>query len=86
MIEQHQTALHIIRTNEARASFGLAKSSFYDRVKKGLITPPISLGGRAKGYIASEIEAVLKAMVSGKSEKELKAFVNELVKQRKNIL
>lgn len=71
---------------EAAKRFGLAKSSFYDRVSQGLIAPPISLGGRAKAYVETEIDAVLKAMVTGKNEDEIKALVLGLVQQRQELV
>ena len=86
MNEQQHIPLNIIRLYAAAKRFGLAKSSYYDRVLKGLLPPPISLGGRAKGYVESEINAVLKAMISGKSEAEIKLLVLELVQQRQNLV
>ena len=83
MHEQH--ALNIIRILEVTKRFGLAKSSTYDRITKGLIPPPIILGGRSKGYIESEINSVLKAMISGKTEGEIKLLVVDLIQQRQNL-
>ncbi|WP_037071971.1 helix-turn-helix transcriptional regulator [Psychromonas arctica] len=85
MYEQQIQPLNVIRMLEAAKRFGLAKSSFYDRVSQGLITPPISLGGRAKAYVESEIDTVLKAMISGKTESEIKTLVLDLVQQRQNL-
>ena len=79
MNEQQYQPLNIIRLFEVAKRFGLAKSSTHDRILQGLIPPPISLGGRAKGYVESEIDAVLKAMIAGKTEAEIKTLVLELV-------
>lgn len=86
MNEQQHTPLNIIRLFEVAKRFGLAKSSTHDRIFRGLIPPPISLGGRAKGYVESEINTVLKAMISGKTETEIKMLVLELVQQRQNLV
>lgn len=86
MNEQQFKPLNIIRLFEVAKRFGLAKSSTYDRVSRGLIVPPISLGGRARGYIESEINAVLKAMIAGKTEAEIKSLVLELVAQRQDLV
>ena len=75
-------SLRIIRLTEARNLCGLGKSSFYDRIKNGLLPPSISLGGRAVGWVECELNTVLKAMVSGKNEIEIKALVIELTEQR----
>ncbi|WP_298941218.1 AlpA family phage regulatory protein [uncultured Psychromonas sp.] len=78
--------LNIIRMLELAERFSMAKSSAYDRIANGLIAPGISLGGRSKGYLESEVNAVLKAMIAGKSEAEIKALVCELVKQRQDLV
>jgi prophage regulatory protein len=86
MNEQQQSPLQIIRISEAAKLCGLAKSSFYDRVKNGLLPPSIGLGGRAKGYVASEINTVLKAIISGKTEPEIQKLVAELTQKRQDLV
>jgi len=76
----------IIRMANMQAVFGLAKSSVHDRIKRGLLPQSISLGGKAVGYVLSEVNAVLKAMIRGDSEAEIKALVIELTKQRKALV
>ena len=82
MNEYTPNPLQIIRINEASKLFGMAKSSYYDRLKNGLLPSSISLGGRNVGYVLSELHTVLKAMIRGDSEEEIKALVKDLVKQR----
>lgn len=77
--------LQIIRIDEASKLCGLAKSSFYDRVKQGLLPKQIPLGGRSVGWLLTEINAVLRAMIRGDNEADIKALVNKLGEQRNTL-
>ena len=76
--------LKILRNLEARNIFGLPDSTFQSRIKDGLISPPISLGDRAVGWLEHELNAVIVAMVAGQSKTEIRALVSALVEDRKN--
>ncbi|MEI6895934.1 MAG: AlpA family phage regulatory protein [Psychromonas sp.] len=76
--------LRIIRAKEAQTMFGMPKSTFYNRVSDGLMPSSISLGGKAVGWVLSELNAVIKAMIKGKSEDEIKRLVSELKVNRAN--
>jgi prophage regulatory protein len=80
-----QQPVRIIRIAEARNLCGLCKSSFYDRVKNGLFPPAINLGGRAVGWVESEIKFVINAMIAGKSEGEIKTLIIELTQKRQEL-
>lgn len=86
MNKQEDNPLQIIRLDEASKLCGLAKSSYYDRLKKGLLPKQISLGGRNVGWLLSEVNAVLRAMIRGDSEAEIKTLVIELTNQRKALV
>jgi len=75
----------IIRIAGVQSIFGLGKSSIHDRINRGLLPKPINLGGRAVGYVFNECDTVLKAMIRGDSEANIKALVIELTEQRKAI-
>jgi prophage regulatory protein len=83
MNEEKGNPLQIIRIDEAIKLCGLAKSSYYDRIKQGLLPKQIPLGGRNVGWLLSEITTVLKAMIRGDSEADIKALVIELTEKRK---
>lgn len=74
--------IRIIRLQELLDMIAMSKSSAYTKIKDGVLPPSISLGARAVGFIYGEVITVLKAMVSGKSQDEIKAIVQELVAQR----
>jgi prophage regulatory protein len=50
-------AINILRLPAVMASIGLSRSSIYLRISDGTFPKPISLGGRAVGWLESEINA-----------------------------
>ena len=49
-------AITILRLPEVRARVGLSRSTIYERVSHGRFPRPISLGGRAVGWVESEVD------------------------------
>ena len=50
-----QTALTILRRKQVEARTGLSRSTIYLRVAEGSFPAPVSLGGRAVGWIEAEV-------------------------------
>lgn len=75
-------SIKIIRKPEVLSITGLSRTTHQTRVNKGLMPPKISLGERAIGYLEHEIQAVLTAMVAGKSKEDIRSLVSYLVAQR----
>jgi prophage regulatory protein len=46
----------ILRLPAVKASVGLSRSTIYLRIAEGTFPRPVSLGGRAVGWLQSEIE------------------------------
>lgn len=57
---------------------GKSRSGCYRDIAAGLLPHPVKLGLRMKGWPASEIDAVNKARIAGKSDDEIKKLVTEL--------
>ena len=74
----------LIRRPKVILLTGLSKSSLYNRINNGLFTPPISLGARADAFVASEVNAVVHAMIDEKAPAEIKTLVSNIIQQRKN--
>ena len=72
----------IIRLPEVSRSTGLARSTIYLRIEQGLLPKPVSLGGKAVGWPATEISQINAARIAGKSNEEIKNLVDELENQR----
>ena len=45
--------IQIIRAKEVYQMLGIGRSTFYKRIERGLLPPPVNLGGRAAGYVES---------------------------------
>lgn len=75
----------IQRAPEIRHNTGWSKSTLGNRIKDGLFPPSISLGARSVGFVQSECEAVINAMIAEQSPEQIKQLVSELIKQRKQM-
>ena len=72
----------IYRLSQVKIETGLPRSTIYLRIQQGLLTKPISLGGRSVGWPAIEISQINAARIAGKSNEEIKNLVDELENQR----
>lgn len=75
----------ILRLPAVRTSTGLSRSTLYLRITQGEFSKPVSLGGRAVGWPASEVAALNAARISGKSSSEIRDLVVKLEAARKAI-
>lgn len=73
MAAQLQKALTILRRQQVEARTGLSRSTIYARMRRNPKRPsdydptfprPVSVGGRAVGWIEAEIDAWLGAQVA----------------------
>ena len=53
----------ILRLPQVMARTGLSRSTIYLRISKGQFPRPISLGGRAVGWIEEEIDSWLEEQI-----------------------
>ena len=58
------TAISILRRPEVEARTGLSRSTIYLKVAQGSFPKPVSLGPRAVGWVAAEIDAWLEKQVA----------------------
>ena len=73
----------IIRRGEVIARTGINKTKLNELIVGGVFPPAISQGGgRAVGFIESEVDAVMLARASALSDKEIKSLVIKLVELR----
>lgn len=78
--------LTLSRQPSVLQTFTFKKSTLYNRIKEGLIVPPISLGGRSVAWPEHELQTILRAMCAGKSPDEIKLLVTELVAKRSELV
>jgi prophage regulatory protein len=76
----------IFRLPTVKQESGLSRSTLYLRINQGLWTKPISLGGRAVGWPASEVSTLNSARIAGKTDDEVRVLVKALEADRNNAL
>lgn len=76
----------ILRIPAAKSQSGYSRSTIYLRIAQGLWTKPVSLGPRAVGWPANEIESLNAARISGKTDAEIRELVQSLHSKRKSLL
>jgi len=76
-------SIRIERRSEVIKRTGLPQTTLQDRMASGLFPRPIPLGGRAVGWPAYEVDAVIAAMIAGYDISHLRRLVSELTENRK---
>jgi prophage regulatory protein len=56
MSEYEEFVMRIIRLSEVIRMTGLGRSSIYKKISEGVFPKPVSLGGRAVGWVLDEVE------------------------------
>ena len=62
---------------------GLQRSTIYALQSIGLLPPSVSIASRAVAWVASEVDAVIAARISGDSDEQIRELVRSLVVARK---
>lgn len=57
----------ILRLPDVKSRTGLSRSTIYLRISEGSFPVPISLGGRAVGWLEDEIQAWLQGQVEARA-------------------
>jgi len=80
------TILTIERTTQLLERIGFSRSTLHERINAKLWCPPISLGGRAVGYLRHESDELIAAYANEFSPEELRGLVAKLVIERKGLM
>jgi prophage regulatory protein len=76
----------ILRIPSAKTQSGYSRSTIYLRISQGLWTKPVSLGPRAVGWPATEVESLNAARIAGKTDTEIRELVELLHTKRKALV
>jgi prophage regulatory protein len=74
----------LMKTPAVCAATGMKRPTLYEHMAKGLFPRPIKLGPKLATWPEDEVAKINAARISGKSEDEIKALVEELTAERKN--
>lgn len=66
-------ATAILRLPAVKARTGLSRSTIYLRISDGSFPKPVSLGGRAVGWIEAEVNDWLNQQIEGSRNAQVKA-------------
>ena len=83
LLKRHTMEQRILRFHDVKIKSGFARSTIYKYIAKGLWTKPVRLTSRAVGWPAYEIDSLIAARISGKSEETIRLLVKELETARK---
>ena len=78
MTFQGSSNFTILRRKQVQALTGYSRSTIYLRISQGLFVRPVSLGARAVGFPASEVEALNAARIAGRSDMQIRQLVATL--------
>lgn len=74
----------ILRLKQISQQTGLPRSTVYDHIARGVFPKPIKLGERISGWLEIEVNEIMGARISGKSDTEIMAIVQTLEANRKS--
>ncbi len=77
-IELLQIINHLLKRPVVEEAMGKSRATLYRDIQRGLLTKPVKIGGDRVAWPASEIAAINKARIAGKTDAEIKALVIEL--------
>jgi|Cruoilmetagenom7_1024161.scaffolds.fasta_scaffold13528_4 prophage regulatory protein len=72
----------MLRLPDVMQATGLSRASVYLYAQNGLLTRPIKIGERSAAWPESEIDAINRARIAGKSENDIKVLVTKLLRER----
>lgn len=74
--------IQVIRSSKAHTVLALGRTAIDSGIAEGLIPPRIQLGQRAVGFLKHELEVIIIARATGRSDTEIKELVTQLVLSR----
>lgn len=64
---------------------GMSHATLYRRISEGLFPPGITLGNHSVGWLAHEVDTMLRAFAAGKTKEELQVIVKTLIEERQSL-
>ena len=78
--------ISIQRKPDVLKQLGISATTLHVRINTHKFPTPINLGGRAVGWLSSEVETVLAAMAAGDQDYTLEQVVTLLIEKRATTL
>lgn len=77
--------ISILKKKEVCKRLNLSLNAIDLRIKKGVLPPPINMGGRSVGFIKPEIDIIFSCMIEGKKIEDIKLVAKQLKAFRKTV-
>ena len=74
-----------LRLPKVLEAMGVSRTTLYNRIRDGLMTPPVKIGARGVAWPEHEVTAVICARIAEKFEDEIRRLVIQLQEQRKTM-
>ena len=72
----------LLRRKTVEEATGKSRTTIYRDIQNGMFVKPVNIGGDRVAWPNTEVEAINKARIAGKSDEEIKKLVEELHKAR----
>jgi len=79
-----KTRKKFLRLKGVIERISIARSTFLEKVKKGLWPPQIHLGPGISVWIDDELSTVMEAYAAGCNQEEIKTLILKLISERKS--
>lgn len=77
--------LRLLRLPQVLERRARTRSAHYNDITNRIFPPPIHLGERCSAWPEHEVDAVIRAQISGATRDELRTLVAQLVADRKSV-
>lgn len=74
--------MRLLRMKDAIDRWPGGRSSYYEKVKCGLLPPPVRVAGRMSAVPEHELDRILAAWIAGYSDDEVRELVRQIVAER----
>lgn len=69
VLNEVSVGTRFLRFRDVQGKTGLSRSTVYGRIRSGSFPAPVSLGGRAVGFVAEEVEGYLASLIERRDRK-----------------
>jgi prophage regulatory protein len=74
----------MLRLPEVKKKTGRGKTMHYDDIRRGVMTPGVAIGPRARAWPSDELDQIIVARTAGGSDAEIRELVKRLVAERRS--
>lgn len=77
-MSQPHPEIRLIRKPQVLLKYPYSHTQFQENIARGVFPKPVPIGRRAVAWVSHEVDAVIAALVAGKSEAEIRELVRGL--------